>query len=81
MPDTFIKGGTMFELYQKVFNFHKRHAGACTDEEWTACVKDLGQFKTPFEVALAMAVITEIERGSEFVNRSKEDDTGLYSAK
>ena len=64
MPDDFANGGLLFETYQKIYRFHKKYAGACTDEEWTACAEDLGQFKTPFEVALAVAVITELERGA-----------------
>ena len=64
MHDDFINGGTLFETYRKVFRFHRKHAGASTDEAWTACADDLGQFKTPFEVALAVAVMNELERSA-----------------
>lgn len=63
MSDDFAKGGAMFEIYRKVFRFHQKHARATTDDEWRICVEDLGQFVNPFEVALAVAVVEEIERG------------------
>jgi len=56
------KYGVYFAVYNKIFAFHKKHINARTDDEWLACAEDLGQFKTPLEVELALAVINELER-------------------
>ena len=59
-----LKGGTYFDAYGKLFAFHMKHINARTDEEWLACAGDMGQFITPFEVELAVALVNELERDS-----------------
>ena len=60
--DKFSKDGDYFKLYMKVFAFHKKHANAFTDEEWDAVATEIGQFTTPFEIDLAVALMNELER-------------------
>jgi hypothetical protein len=54
------------EKYGRSFNmamvFMKSHYGAYSDEEWDAVSRETGQFKSALEVALAVAVMNEIER-------------------
>ena len=57
-----LKNGEYYNTYFKVFAFHKRHMNPDTDEDWLDCVTDLDQFKTPFEAALMIAVLDELER-------------------
>ena len=59
------KSGEYFAIYSKIFAFHKKYINTRTDEEWLECTADLSQFKTPFEIELAVAVINELERDKE----------------
>ena len=67
-----LKDGEYFDTYFKVFAFHKKHINACTDTDWFDCADDLGQFKTPFETALIVAVLDELERDYEKKNLGKQ---------
>jgi len=60
-----LKGGEYFAAYAKIFAFHNKHINACTDVDWFDCADDLGQFKTPFERALMLAVINELDRDAK----------------
>jgi len=62
--DSFNKGEMYFNIYQKIFQFHKRFVNATTLEEWTSCTNELPKFHTPFESAMAVAVVEEIERNA-----------------
>ena len=68
-----LKDGAYFDVYGKLFAFHKKHINARTDEEWLECAADLSQFESPFEAELAVAVINELERDNEN-KKGKYDD-------
>jgi len=57
-----LKGGEYFNIYQKIFAFHKKYVGVRTDHEWFLCVSDFSEFKEPFEKDLAVAVMNELDR-------------------
>ena len=65
MDERIKTGGEYFNVYHKIFAFHKNHIGIQTDDEWLICGDDLGQFKTEFERALVLAVIDELERDAK----------------
>ena len=48
--------------YRKVYDFHRRHHGACEVHHWTAIADDVGFCTNPLEVALCVAVVNELER-------------------
>ena len=62
MIKKFAKGGSYFEVYQKVFAFHKKHAGVSSDEDWAQLAEAAKAFVGEFEVKLAVAAVDEIER-------------------
>jgi hypothetical protein len=62
MQDKFSKGGEIFNIYQKVFQFHKAHSAAKTEADWEAIATNLKDFAPGFESELCVAVVNEIER-------------------
>jgi len=62
MQDKFEKGGEIFNVYQKIFKFHKQHAAASTDADWDAIAASLNDFAPGLESDLVVAAVTDIER-------------------
>ena len=67
MDKRMLDKGEYFNIYRKIFAFHKKHIGIQADEEWLMCADDLGQFNTEFERALVLSVVDELERDAKRV--------------
>ena len=79
----FSKGGTMFNIYQRAFNFHKKYFNTSTEEGWAALAEELARsFQTEFELALVMPAIADIEhRARAMAATSKGKDINHDSSK
>ena len=72
MLDEFQKEGKYYEIWQKLFKFHKKHCKAEKDEDWSNLVNDMGQFKGEFECDICVAIVKEVERSYIADKRKKE---------
>lgn len=50
------------DTYNKVKKWHFAHENPKTEKDWEKIVDEMGQFTEPFEIALIVAVVGELER-------------------
>ena len=67
-----LKDGEYFKIYSRIFAFHKKHINAGAEADWFDCAAELEQFETPFERALVVAVLDELDRDYEKKESGKQ---------